>query len=92
MLSPAGKGRWEVHPFGVLGHLADAEPGSELRAGTQSAKPAPLSLTEPKEFIPVPRLTEGHGVAGFGLPRAGQKPKARQLLSCTWMPAEKLWM
>lgn len=36
MLTPTVKGRWEVHPLGVLRHLAGAEPGSSCLQQAQN--------------------------------------------------------
>lgn len=36
MLTATVKGRWEVHPLGVLRHLAGAEPGSSCLQQAQN--------------------------------------------------------
>lgn len=88
--SPHGEGQVGGAALAVLRPLADAEPGSTGQGAGSECKASTSSLAGLKKFIP--KLTVGHGAAGSGAPRAGQELKARQLLSCTWMPAEKLWM
>lgn len=76
----------------MLGQAPHAYGMSRTLCWGSECKASPSSLSGLKEFVPVPGLTQGHGVAGSGPPRAGHELKARQLLSGTWIAAEKLWM